>query len=342
MRRIFVIFILLFMPLAAQASEWQVLKVSQPTQYTQDNRTWAPLAAGMIVPDKAWINTGPRGRVVLGHGTERIVLQPNSLASLIASSGGKTTNVAQQFGVVELDVETKSYQHVSVQTPFLAAVVKGTKFTVTVSDTAATVAVKRGLVEVTATEQGKRSYVGVGQTAHFDKVRGFSVSGKGKKTIQSVAAKRAKVPAVSAKTLSNLGVSAADIAPDLDRNTVGSTSSDSTAADVDSTSAGEDNGVDNSDSNGTEDGAGNKDNTGQGKGDDGGDDNNDGDSDGDPNGHDNHDGHGRGHGDHNGHGRGHGDHNGHGKGHGDHNGHGKGHGKGRGKGHAAANSKKVL
>lgn len=42
----------------------------------------------------------------------------------------------------------ENVQHFAVQTPFLAAVVKGTKFTVVSSKTGAEVAVQRGNVEV--------------------------------------------------------------------------------------------------------------------------------------------------------------------------------------------------
>ena len=51
-------------------------------------------------------------------------------------------------GSLVIDVDKRAHPHFSVETPFLAAVVKGTKFGVNVGANSASVEVERGLVEV--------------------------------------------------------------------------------------------------------------------------------------------------------------------------------------------------
>ncbi len=63
--------------------------------------------------------------------------------------GAKRTVVSQDFGQIVVDVEKRNVQHFEVRAPLLAAVVKGTKFTVTAvrGGGAASIAVERGRVE---------------------------------------------------------------------------------------------------------------------------------------------------------------------------------------------------
>ena len=64
---------------------------------------------------------------------------------ILRSHGGKT--IVQQAGSILLDVEKRNVKHFEVETPYLAAVVKGTKFTVTSGDEGASVKVTRGSVQ---------------------------------------------------------------------------------------------------------------------------------------------------------------------------------------------------
>ncbi|WP_210161477.1 hypothetical protein [Rhizobium leguminosarum] len=67
------------------------------------------------------------------------------------------TEVLQQIGTLDLEIEKRSQPHTTVQTPYLEAVVKGTIFHVTVGKTKASVSVDRGLVQVTSsTEDSSR------------------------------------------------------------------------------------------------------------------------------------------------------------------------------------------
>lgn len=139
------------------------------------------------------IETGEDGRVVLVRGDESIIVSPRtSLALPEHSDNGMATTILQSFGTILLQVEKRAKQHFEVETPFLAAVVKGTKFTVTVDQSGAAVHVVEGAVEVIDLDTGDVGMVRPGQTAHTPAAQGvgLSVGGPG-----AVAPARAAAPA---------------------------------------------------------------------------------------------------------------------------------------------------
>ncbi|MBY3046117.1 FecR domain-containing protein [Rhizobium leguminosarum] len=182
----------------AAADDWRVVKATNQAKYSVDRTNWLDLSPGDVVPNRAWVSTGPRGRVQLTRGVESITFQPNTLAS-IATNGffSRKTQIVQQVGSLDLEIEKRSQPHTTVQTPYLAAVVKGTIFHVTVDRTKASVSVDRGLVQVTSFASGQQSNVGPHQSAAVDSKAGMTVRGQlSKPEIISVAPSAAKVPAV--------------------------------------------------------------------------------------------------------------------------------------------------
>ncbi len=127
------------------------------------------------------IRTGPNGRVLLTRGTESMMIAPNSVIGLPAQAkDGMSTTIAQQAGSILLDVEKRNVQHFAVETPYLAAVVKGTQFRVTVTASGANVMVARGQVEVADFKSGEIAQVLPGQTAKVvASSQGLSLSGSG-------------------------------------------------------------------------------------------------------------------------------------------------------------------
>lgn len=154
------IFILFFFSSPSIALEWIASKVTNPAMFSLDGKNWDIIEKGSVIPDTSWVYTGKHGRLVLNRGKEMILFKPNSLASISRREGqGLNTVVRQKFGDLLLDVETKSHQHLSVETPFLAAVVKGTRFNVIVDETGAALKVRRGVVQVTDPRRGERTDV---------------------------------------------------------------------------------------------------------------------------------------------------------------------------------------
>lgn len=139
------------------------------------------------------IETGDDGRVVIIRGDESIIISPRtSIALPEHRDTGMATTILQSFGTILLQVEKRAKQHFEVETPFLAAVVKGTKFTVTVDPSGAAVHVVEGAVEVMDLDTGDVGMVRPGQTAHTPAAQGvgLSVAGPG-----AVTPSRAAVPA---------------------------------------------------------------------------------------------------------------------------------------------------
>ena len=191
------------LPLTTYASDddWHVAKASSQVRYTTDQTTWKDLQTGDVVPNRAWIATGPRGRAQLVRGVESIGVRPNTMAAITTKSGGlftaRKTEIVQQIGALDLEIEKLSQPHTTVQTPYLAAVVKGTIFHVNVGKTNASVSVDRGLVQVTSFASGQQANVGPRQSATVDRKTGMKVAGDiSRPTIASVKTSVAVVPAI--------------------------------------------------------------------------------------------------------------------------------------------------
>ena len=138
------------------------------------------------------IRTGRNGRVLLVRGEETILISPNSVIGLpTEKKDGLSTTILQQAGSILLEVEKRNVKHFEVETPYLAAVVKGTQFRVSVNATSTSVDVLRGQVEVADFKSGQIAQVMPGQhaTAFAHGKPGLSLSGSG--TLQSDRARQA-------------------------------------------------------------------------------------------------------------------------------------------------------
>ncbi len=166
----------------AAAQEWTIARVTGVAWLLQERAEPVQVVAGMQVPLGATVATTPRGRAMLVHGRDTMVLGPSTkIAIPHKPDRGLKTTVIQQVGQVDLAVEKRGRPHFSVQTPFLAAIVKGTEFSVIVSAGGAEVGVKVGLVSVADLATGERADVGSGQRAAVAAGRdaGLQVSGLG-------------------------------------------------------------------------------------------------------------------------------------------------------------------
>jgi hypothetical protein len=155
------------------------------------------------------IRTGPNGRVLLTRNAESMMISPNSVVGLPAEAkDGLSTTIAQQAGSVLLDVEKRNVQHFAVETPYLAAVVKGTQFRVTVTASGANVAVTRGQVEVADFKSGQIAQVLPGQMAKVfsSGQAGLSLSGSG--TFRPIEHGQPRAPSVDKVVVPQAGFTA--------------------------------------------------------------------------------------------------------------------------------------
>lgn len=111
-------------------------------------RANASLSPGSVVA------TGDTGQAVLVRGEETITLKPGTRLMLPAAADTVFTKINQEIGRAIFSVGKKPQAHFEVETPYLAAVVKGTTFEVSVDAMGATVAVTEGAVAVSAFDGG--------------------------------------------------------------------------------------------------------------------------------------------------------------------------------------------
>ena len=168
--------------LAAEGGVWSVSKSSGEVWVTTRGAGPVSLTQEEVLKPGDTIRTGRSGRVLLKRGEETILLAPNTVIGLPAQQKEElSTTILQQAGSILLDVEKRNVKHFEVETPYLAAVVKGTQFAVTVNDASTKVEVRRGQVEVADFKSGQIAQVIPGQTAtaFANGKPGLSLSGSG-------------------------------------------------------------------------------------------------------------------------------------------------------------------
>ncbi len=148
----------------AFADDWTATRL-RGLVYAIENGQWQPLARGEIVSDNRMIRTAHNGRVVFERDGEIIELGADTTIQIQDRVGQRYTTVQQHTGEITITANVEDVQHFSVQTPFLAAVVKGTSFRVIANPDMSEVLVIRGHVEVTDPAHRTNVTITKGQSA---------------------------------------------------------------------------------------------------------------------------------------------------------------------------------
>jgi hypothetical protein len=168
--------------LAEEDTPWLISKFSGEVWITAPGVQQASLAQQDKLKSGDTIRTGRNGRVLLTRGEETILVSPNSVIGIPAErQQGLSTTILQQAGSILLEVEKRNVKHFEVETPYLAAVVKGTRFRVSVNAASTSVDVARGQVEVSDFKSGQTVQLLPGQvaTAFARGKSGLALSGTG-------------------------------------------------------------------------------------------------------------------------------------------------------------------
>ena len=161
---------------------WHVSNAFGNVWVTAGGIQQASLTHARILKPGDSIRTGQNGRALLVHGEEYILISPNSAIEIPKEKKqGLLTTIIQRAGSIVLEVEKRNVEHFEVETPLLAALVKGTRFRVTIDKNDSYVDVLRGQVEVSDLNSGQYALVQPGQTAKVSVQRsvGLSLSGSG-------------------------------------------------------------------------------------------------------------------------------------------------------------------
>jgi FecR protein len=152
--------------LADDVSPWRVSKSSGEVWMTTSGVQEASLTNEATLKPGDTIRTGRSGRVLLTRGEETMLVSPNSVIALPEhQKDGLSTTIIEQAGSILIQAEKRNVKHFQVETPYLAAVVKGTQFRVSVNAVGSTVEVIEGRVEVADFKSGQFALVLPGQAA---------------------------------------------------------------------------------------------------------------------------------------------------------------------------------
>ena len=166
----------------AAVPEWKVSEVSGNVQLSEGGRSRAA-TKGALLASGAMITTARGGRAVIVRGQEFVVISPGTRIRVpAADSPNKIMQLIEDWGSALFKIEKKSTPHFGVQTPYLAAVVKGTTFTVTVGEEGADVKVTEGAVEVSTLDGGASDLVRPGVVATVGKSDVYKLTVQGDET----------------------------------------------------------------------------------------------------------------------------------------------------------------
>jgi hypothetical protein len=171
----------------AETPAWKVSEVSGDVRMVQNGQTRSAVR-GALLASGSTIATGPNARAVIVRGEEFVVISPRTqLRVPAATSQNKIMQLIEDFGTAVFKIQKKSTPHFGVQTPYLAAVVKGTTFTVTVGPQGSSVQVTEGAVQVSTLDGGAAELVRPGGIAMVGKSDLFrlTVQGETNKVIRS-------------------------------------------------------------------------------------------------------------------------------------------------------------
>jgi hypothetical protein len=160
---------------SAEAGAWTVASISGTAQFMPPAGDWRTLNKGQLVGIGQQIRTGDDGAVLLSRGDEAVTISPNSRFEMRPADAGAMTKIYQALGTLMFKVQKQPSTHFEVQTPYLIAAVKGTRFTVSIDASGGAVHVTEGLVEVANAGGADKVLVRPGSTASVASQRGSRV-----------------------------------------------------------------------------------------------------------------------------------------------------------------------
>ena len=185
------VFVLMFSATSAfaQSTGWAISE-AKGTVLIIDNAGERIAKPGSEVASGAVVRTKAGSTAVMVRGREFVTLRQNAQIRIPEASRPRTViQVLQDYGTAIFKIGKQADPHFGVETPYLAAVVKGTSFVISVSEEAATLQVTEGAVEVSTPDGGARDLILPGQAAMVaaaDTMR-MVVEGDSRRVIESPA-----------------------------------------------------------------------------------------------------------------------------------------------------------
>jgi hypothetical protein len=176
-------------PALAQSGPWTVSEVKGVVTVV-DARGQRPATVGTALAAGATIRTDSRASAVLVRGKEFVTMRQNAQLRIAPAERERgIIQILQDYGSALFNIGKQPNPHFGVETPYLAAVVKGTTFVITVSREGASLQVTEGAVETSTLDGGARDLIRPGAVAMIaaaDPLR-MVVEGEGRRVIDSPA-----------------------------------------------------------------------------------------------------------------------------------------------------------
>jgi len=157
--------LLVFAPARATDSHWTIASAEGTAILILNGSEEVAATQGYPVEAGATLITGVDGMVTLVRRGDSVTMHPNSEMTVPDTVSGDRMGVLQNLGRLLFRMETRESRNFEVRTPFLAATVKGTVFTVEVAADQATVTVTEGSVLVAPVRGGRSELVDAGNRA---------------------------------------------------------------------------------------------------------------------------------------------------------------------------------
>jgi hypothetical protein len=161
----------------ARAAErsWTVKEVVGTARIQHGGAAAIALKVGDRVDPGSHVETAAGARLALVRPGDSLEVAANSRFEIPASVDPKDkapTHILQTLGTLLFKITTRPHAPFSVKTPYLAAVIKGTVFTVMVKGSESELHVTKGVVEVTSVLTNKVVMVRPGMTAAINGAKG--------------------------------------------------------------------------------------------------------------------------------------------------------------------------
>jgi FecR protein len=232
-------------PRAGETDSWTLAEVGgRVLVQTAGASNWTAASPGTSLPIGSSVRTGESGAAVLTMGGDRIQVMSSSEVNLAEPdpSAGILTHILQRVGTLFFKVAHRPSGTFRVDTPYLAVVVKGTEFGVSVSGEGASVSVSEGVVSVSRSEGGPASSVSAGQKASTGAEPGAAVS------VESGSSSAAPVGPAAATTTAEAASAAVDSAGATGGSSSGGSSSGGSSSSGDSSGSDSSSGASSGDS----------------------------------------------------------------------------------------------
>ena len=132
---------------AATAAEWRITRVSGDVRVHGVDQVWVKAKPMQVLKPGESVWTGRRSRAQIETEDGSVILRSGSLVKVPAKKlPDGATVLFQGQGNVSAKVEKREKRHFSIQTPYLAAVVKGTEFTIDMGSQTTSLSVDQGSV----------------------------------------------------------------------------------------------------------------------------------------------------------------------------------------------------